>query len=156
MPNVAQIFQNQCDQSYQRDGAHQAHLDLPLTAGQNEEFGDGLTRAVALLTDNTVTALKTSAGRLYEVVMESPAASTVGSFLQIFDATVAGTTLGTTGTVITLFCAGGKTLSVRFYENAPAGNTIFATAISYAVTTTARGSTASAAADRPTLKFMYA
>ena len=156
MPNTAQIFQNKCDQAYQRDGAHQSHLDLELTAGQDEEVAGGLTRAVALLTDNTVTALKTSAGRLHEVVMESPSGATNGTFLQVFDAATGSVTLGTTGTVITKFCPAAKTVSSRVYENSPADNDIFATAISYAVTTTARGSTAPAAADRPTLKFMYA
>ena len=88
----------------------------------------------------TVEAMRTAEGRLHFIQVNNP--NTVQVFLQIFDVASGSVTLNSTVPNLSLLIpAGDGTEDGGFTESWPDGIQ-FDTAISYAITTTATGSTA--------------
>jgi hypothetical protein len=88
--------------------------------------------------DNTATAMKTSEGELYSLEVSNPNSS--DAYIQLFDATASDVTVGTTTPSLSfLVPAGDGTLDGGMDKFWPNG-VIFDTAITYACTTTATGS----------------
>lgn len=83
--------------------------------------------------DNTAQALKTSAGTLYGLDIYNP--NSVWGFVQVFNVAAGSVTVGTTAPNIVFFVPPTGALTKDF----PVGLS-FATAITYACTTTATGS----------------
>ena len=89
----------------------------------------------------TAQALKTSGGRLAAVEISNP--NTVSGFLQIFDLATGDITMGTTAPKLSLAIPkGASATDVGIMDKLWKEGIDFNIAISYAITTTATGSTA--------------
>ena len=154
MPNVTTLYQMEANAQYVGEGMAKAVHFLKQYAPFFEIVGDGLTRATSSLT-TTVTAIKTSAGNLYCVRLTSGASAAADAFVQIFNATVANVTLGTTLPDL-VFKVPATETAVFLMVPGDDDNNLFDTAMSMAATTTATGNTALATASQPTVEVLYA
>lgn len=106
--------------------------------------GTGLSTLFDGSGDNTAQALKTAAGRLYFLEVSNPTAA--DAYIQLFDLATASVTVGTTAPKLSLFVpAGDGTLDGAMDKVWEIG-LHFATAITYACTTTPTGGTGPATA----------
>lgn len=123
-------------------------------AGSFEEFGDSLSLSITNALTTTVTQVTDSAARVYGVLIESPAGSTVDSYVQVFNTDDTDVTLGTTAPRLALACPAAETVAYPIHSAGSAN--MFGTGCSVAATTTPGGLTALAAADRPKVTVLYA
>lgn len=89
--------------------------------------------------DNTAQAVKTSAGNVYGLIVQNP--NTANAFIQLFDVAAGDVTVGTTTPSQSYFIGGttaGDNNQIEIKFTVPVS---FETAITYACTTTATGST---------------
>ena len=148
MSNVTAIYQWKCAQAYERDGFQNVGNALKQTAGRFEVFTDALQFSrgqVAAKAD-----VSTAPVKLYALAVSSPTGATTPAYIQMFNAVGAGATLGTTSPEYQMRCDPGESRNVLFANGLP-----FATAMSWAATTTAGGATAVSGANIPNVYLEY-
>lgn len=124
---------------------------------------DGMSWSANAALTTTVTAVKTSAAKLYAVVVCSGtaipgnSAGTAASntaFVQVFNVATGSVTLATTAPDHVVKCPANECV-VHMVHSAGSAN-LYGTAISIAATTTSKGNTALSAADLPSVFLVYA
>lgn len=150
MPNVATLFRLKNMASYEGDGVWEALRDIELTAGAREAVGDDLDLSAFEALTTTVQNVSAGASNFYLILIKSPSGASNDCFIQVFNSAAADVTLGTTGARWAFHCPSTSTRVFRVYPNQN-----FATRLSIAATTTAAGSSALAAADRPNVFVLH-
>jgi hypothetical protein len=91
--------------------------------------------------DNTAQAIKTSAGKLFDLEVSNP--NTIDSFLQLFDLATGSITVGSTTPRLSFLvpAAASSTIRGAFDRHFGEDGLDFQAAISYSCTTTPTGST---------------
>lgn len=154
MPNVQSLYQLETAANYGRDGVQDWADALRRYATRHELLSDDID--VSVFADVTATVQNVSGGaaNLYGISVVSPSDAAVDTFLQVFNVAAANVTLGTTLPDFVMRVPFTRTRAVVFFPGDD-DTDLFDTRISMAVTTTATGSTAPAAVDRPDVTFVH-
>lgn len=155
MANAQTFYQLRTSLAYKGVAATDANNANPIeyTAGRYEQASDGMSLSLNAAL-NTATAVKASAGKVYEVIVESPSAATAGCTVQLFDLAAASVTLGTTVPKDLVFCPAGETVVINVCSGGSANR--YAAAIAVAATAATSLSAAADSANRPTVTVLYA
>lgn len=146
MPNVQQLYARDCDAQYHRDGVQDAMTALKkFHAGRGEAADSMVWRINAAVTATPVVAIGTTTCNLYAMIIRSPAGATNTVFVKVSNST-GGT--NTTAVMDCIGCTAANTRTVVYFPGQD-GKALFTNGIDLWCTTTAAGTTAPAAADRP-------
>ena len=165
MPNATVLHQLKAAAQFQDEGAQRVVDRLARAILGGDEIADGLTYFRSNAVTNAPTAVKTSAGKIYAIIIEgadTAASGTGGSgVLQIFDMGAGSVNLATNSSngkqnraVDTLGFVTGMTRCFTFDPAAVDNTSLYGSAITVAVTTSAFGATA--VASLPTVTIVYA
>lgn len=155
MPNVTAFEQMRNFANYESAALSDALSEMEFRFGKYEQISDGITFAVPsdALTATAV-AVKATAGKMYLIYVQSPAGSTAGVTVMIYNTAAASVTVGTTAPRHAFFLPSAESVAIVFHTAGSAN--AFGTAISVAAATTFNGATAPAVADRPQVAVLYA
>lgn len=160
MANASALYQLEVASQYQGEGAQRfvRALSSRLYA---ERLGDGFTFAKSNAYTNTGSVIKSSAGRLYGLIIEPATTAATGTggtgFVQLFNAESLSGPWAAGGVTFMKDVVGFVTAMTRtvLYDPGVVDNTsLYGSGISLAVCTTASGSTA--VASLPTVTVCYA
>ena len=129
------------------DGFQEFISEIALEMGRRSG-GDNLIITITDALADTVTDAQTAAANMFGMWIVSGATSTLDAFVQVFNTAAASVTLGTTAPFEVFHVESTKSRGLRIH---PGTEGSYSTAVSFAATTTHDGSTAPAAADRPTV-----
>jgi hypothetical protein len=154
MSNI-QTFQNlEAPAPYQGQAVSDFLDNIREMAGKYEFQSDGLLLSINALLSNTAVAVKATAGKVYAVMVVSPAAATLGVNVWVYTVAAAGVNVGVSIPRAMVFCPAGETIVEELFSGGSANR--YATAIAVAATADTSLSAAVATANQPTVTLLYA
>jgi hypothetical protein len=162
MANATVLHQLKASAQYRGAGVQRVVDRLARALMAQDELADGLTFVTSNAYTNSPTAVKASAGRIYAVIIEGNTGNNGNGVLQLFDMGAASVNLGVVTSssgkqsraIDTLGFVAGMTRCFTFDPADGSGTTLYTSAISVAVTTSAFGTLA--VSSLPTVTIVYA
>lgn len=151
MGNASTLYSLEVQSTTERAGFSRAMASVRRQAGQKEFFSDGLAISRSVV-GGKADVVTNAAVKVYFLSVNSPSTATTTAFFQAFNTSSGSVTLGTTDPELSFKVESTKSVTLQLWDGE---DSMFTTALSWAVTTTRHGGTASGANEQPTVTLLY-